>query len=269
MPSFNWDESVLRRHMSSYPSESIQATVTADHPFFDLVEEAYRVFAYPKPSTIGVCEKCCMDDEIEADFFNPPIRKLPLDYVRDWYSGAYDSKGVPKNTWAYLLPRILEILASGEDSSDTGLAVSLNRFGTGNPENWSTTEWRTLDSFQRMFLREIIEQKRDFLDDTICMFRLAGWPLESLLDQVTSAPSPTLARRLWNDWCSGAGPGNNSIWITPFWESPDTKTVFDFYTSRSLYDKMEALALDDETESQLAVKASAVASVIEAYVDWS
>jgi hypothetical protein len=261
--------SVIPRGMIRKHLETIKANIPADHPFFGLIEEAYRVFAYTKPSSIGVCERCCMDHEIEADFFNPSIRELPLNYVRDWYFGAYDPKGVPKDTWGYLLPRILEILASGEDASHTGLAVSLNRFGTGNPENWSKTEWRVLDSFQKMFLREIIGHDRDFLDDTICMFALAGWSLQSLLDQVASVPSPILALRLWNDWCSGAGQGNNRIWITAFWESPDNTTAFNFYTSRSLYDKMEALALDDETENQLAAKASAVASVIEVYADWT
>jgi len=260
---------VLLSRMKSDPSVPLQTTLSASHPLFDLVEEAYRVFDYPKPSSTGVCEGCCMDREIEADSFNPSIRRLPLHYIRDWYSGAYDPNGVPKETWAYLLPRLLEVLASGENVSDMGLEVSLNRFGTGNPENWSTTEWRILDNFQKIFLREMIEQKRECLDDTICMFRLAGWPLESLLDQVGSAPEPALALRLWNDWCGGAVAGNYIIGITAFWEKPDNTAVFDFYTSRNLYDRMEALALNDETEQEVAAKASAVASVIEVYAEWS
>jgi hypothetical protein len=158
---------VLLSRMKSDPSQPVQATLPANHPLFDLVEEAYRVFDYPKPSSTGVCEGCCMDREIEADFFNPSIRRLPLHYIRDWYSGAYDPNGVPKETWAYLLPRLLEVLASGENVSDMGLEVSLDRFGTGNPENWSKTEWRILDNFQKIFLREMIAQKREYLDDTI------------------------------------------------------------------------------------------------------
>ncbi len=86
-----------------------------DHPFFELIEEAYRVFESPKPTETGVCVKCCMDGKIEADFFTPPIRDMPLHYIQDWYHGAYDPEGVPKAVWEYLLPRILELLAGGED----------------------------------------------------------------------------------------------------------------------------------------------------------
>jgi len=161
-----------------------------------------------------------------------------------------------------------KILAAGEDLSIPGIEVSLNRFGTGNPANWSKAEWRVLDNFQKMFLRQQIEQNRDNLDDTLCMFRLAGWPLEGLLDQVASAPGATLALRLWNDWCRWPAPGNESIWITAFWASPDNSTVLDFYTSRRLYEKIEALALADDTDGEVAAKASADASVIEAYANW-
>ncbi|MES2453226.1 MAG: hypothetical protein V4610_21940 [Pseudomonadota bacterium] len=255
--------------MIRQPSGPIEAKIPAGHAFFNLIEEAYRVFAYPKPGSIGVCERCCMDRKIEADFFKPNIRDLPLIYVQEWYFGAYDPKGLAKEIWAYLLPRILEILAAGEDVSNMGLEVSLNRFGTGDSGNWSEREWRVLDGFQKMFLREQIEQKRGFLDEIICMFQLAGWPLDTLLDQVASAPNPALALRLWNDWCRWPAPGNESIWITTFWECPDNTAVFDFYTSRRLYDKMEALALDDDSDGELAAKASAVASIIEANANWS
>ncbi|WCM25320.1 hypothetical protein NDN01_14730 [Sphingomonas sp. QA11] len=255
--------------MIRQPSGPIEAKVPADHPFFNLIEEAYRVFAYPKPGSIGVCERCCMDRKIETSFFNPDIRDLPLAYIQDWYGAACDAKGLSKETWAYLLPRILEILAAGEDVSNTAMEVSLNRFDTGDPENWSEREWRVLDGFQKMFLREQIEQKRDRLDDGICMFRLAGWPLDTLLDQVASAPDATLALRLWNDWCRWSAPGKEGVWITAFWEYPDNEAIFDFYASRRLYDKMEALALDDGMDGELAAKASAVASVIEANAGWS
>ena len=46
----------------------LKAKLTPDHPFFDIIEDAYRVFDYPKPSSIDVCESCCMYPEIERDF---------------------------------------------------------------------------------------------------------------------------------------------------------------------------------------------------------
>ncbi len=198
----------------------------------------------------------------------PPVEQLPLHYVQDWYFAAYDPKGIAKETWGYLLPRILEILAVDEDVSYVAKEVSLNRFDTGNPEKWSDDEWKVLNQFQRVFLQREIERQRDCLDDTICMFGLAGWPLQDLLDQVASNPDDKLAQRFWNDWCKNRVPGRESVWITAFWEDSGRKTVFDFYTSQKMRDRMEALVLADNTEAALAEKASAVVSVIEASASW-
>jgi hypothetical protein len=96
------------------------------------------------------------------------------------------------------------------------------------------------------------------------MFYLAGWDLEDLLDQVSSTPDTVLAERLWLDWCKCRCPGDGRIWTTAFWKSPGNSLVFEFYTSQALYDRMEACALARDTPPELAAKASAVVSVIEA-----
>ncbi len=254
--------------MTRKPSEP-PTGIQPDHPLFDIIEDAYRVFACRKPKSIEVCRGCCMDAGIEADFFNPSIRELPLHYVQDWYSAAYDPKGIAKETWAYLLPRILEILACGGNVSNVGIEVSLNRFDTGNRENWSMEEWRILDSFQREYLNRTVNRQEDFLDEVICMFRLGGWSLEDLFAQVAAISGAKLAQRLWHDWCSWPAPGREGISITPFWKSPDNVAAFEFYTSRMLYDKMAALALADDTDAELAAKASAVAGIVEANAAWS
>ena len=42
--------------------------ISPGHPFFEIVEDAYRRFATAKPRSIEVCENCCMEPKIEADF---------------------------------------------------------------------------------------------------------------------------------------------------------------------------------------------------------
>jgi len=247
----------------SWADEPSGAKLTPGDSFFEVIEEAYRVFAYPKPTTTGVCERCCMDAKIEADFFKPEIRDLPLHCVQDWYSGAYDPDGIPKETWGYLLPRILEVLAAGAGLNVTAFEVGLSRFDTGNPNSWSSDEWAVLDRFQRMYLRRHIAPTQEMLDDVICLFGLAGWSLESLLEQAASSSDAELAQRLWHDWCEWTAPGMESVWITPFWDGVGGKAVFDFYTSREMYDRMVALAFGADTDPELAAKALAVAGVIE------
>jgi hypothetical protein len=127
--------------------EVIEPKLLPGDRFFDLIAEAYEVFDYPKPKSLEVCLTCCMNPEIAADFLKHPIDRLPRHYVHDWYNAAYEPRGIAKETWGYLLPRILEILAVGQDVSNIGKELSLNRFDTGNPEKWSKREWTIIDRF--------------------------------------------------------------------------------------------------------------------------
>lgn len=249
--------------MSCEQSNPLKAKVSHDHPFFEIIEDAYDVFARPKPDRIEVCENCCMYAHVERDFFNPSIRELPLDYLQDWFFAACDPEGISQAMWGYLLPRILEVLAVDEDVARIAHEISLRRFDTGNRDNWSSAEWQVLDRFQRAYLAREVRRDTEFLDDTICMFALAGWPMDSLLGQVASFSDAELAQRFWRDWCSWSLPGRESIWITPFWDEPNGSTALKFYTSQTLYDRMERLALHDDTDPDIAAKASAVARVLE------
>lgn len=254
--------------MARKVQKPLKAKITPDHPFFEIIEDAYRVFRFAKPLTTGVCEHCCMDADIEADFYGPAIEELPLHYLQDWFFAAYDPNGLPKGIWGYLLPRILEVLAVEEEVAMVGTEVSLKRFDTGNAANWSAEQWGVLDRFQRAYLdREVLrdEDQHLYLDDTLCMFGIAGWPLDGLFAQVASHSDEVLARRFWKDWCRG----RPSIWIDAFWEGGGNTVAFNFYTSRDLYDRMVGLVLADDTPPELASKASAVAEVIEANADWS
>ncbi len=243
----------------------LKAKLEPDHPFYSIIEDAYQVFCYDTPSSTEVCVGCCMDREIEADFFSPPIRDLPLHYLQDWYFAAYDPSGVSKRTWGYLLPRVLEVLAAGDDPAMVGLEVSLNRFQTGVRENWSDAEWAVLNRFQRAYLERSMSQGEDYLDDILCMFGLAGWPLQELFDQVSAFPDELLVRRFHRDWCLG----RPTIWITAFWERSGNTAAFEFYTSRRMYERFEMLAFDPETNPDLAEKAMQVASVIVDFASWT
>ncbi|MEL7258667.1 MAG: hypothetical protein AAFN80_12615 [Pseudomonadota bacterium] len=252
--------------MSRKIEKPLKAKLAPDHPLYEVIEEAYRVFNYPTPTEIGVCQGCCMCRKIEKDFFNPPIRELPLHYLQDWYFAASDIP-LSKRIWGYLLPRILEVLANGEDLSMVALEVSVNRFPTGDKTQWTGAEWAVIDNFQRKYLDHFIAESQtgDYLDDVLCMFAEAGWPLDDLLDQVWAAPDDVLTHRLYLDWCNSGA----AIWVTTFWEGGRNTDVFDFYTSRRLYKRMERLALRDNTPSDLAEKALAVASVIQDSAFWA
>lgn len=242
------------------------AKISSGHPFYDLIKEAYLVFDGYKPNDVDVCTDCCMPKEIEADFFRPNIEDLPLDYLQEWFGAACATEGVRKDIWSYLLPRTLEVLAAGEEPKNVGIEVSLSRFDTGNPSQWSNKQWSVLDRFQRQFLQSSSPShgvwRYNSLDEVICMFTLGGWQLDDLLSQVMAMTDEQLLERLYQDWCGTFGD-YGKIDVTEFWEKPDKARVREIYTSEQLRQRLETIALSDSLDAGIAAKASAVVSVIE------
>lgn len=229
--------------------------IKSDSPYYDLIQRAYQVFKQQGPVDLGVCD-CCMEGKIRQDFFNHGQKDLPFRYVQDWFFAAAD---IPLNRaiWRYLLPRILEVLASGEEPSNCDIAVSLYRFPTGNPKQWTSKEWEVLDEFQRLFLYRV-DDHEESLDDVLCTFALAGWSTDDLFAQVDAWPVDKLINQLWNDWCRYGRPG---IWTTAFWE--DESIPMALYTSQALLDKIINYALSLEQDTELTDKALAIAEIIE------
>lgn len=248
-----------------------EAKVQSGHPFFEIIEEAYQVFAVPRPASAGVWDYA-IDAASRRDFLSLPIAELPYRCIRDWYFAPVDPPGIARSTWVYLLPRVLEILAVGRPVSEIGLEVSLDRYETGNPDNWSAAQWAVLDRFQRLYLQYAIGRREDNtlgstneqMDTVLCMFRLGGWSLDGLLEQVAAMSDAMLAERLWNDWCEGSPPGCEAVRITSFWPAKDKEHIRAWYTSPVLGERMVALALADDTSSDLANQAMAVAELIAA-----
>lgn len=241
----------------------VTAKVGSESPIYEVIEDAYRVFDFPKPQATGVCS-CCMDRGIERDFYTPDIRDLPVTYVQDWYFAASDPD-LSKSIWGYLLPRILEILAVGEDVSAIALEISLNRFPTGDKSRWSDRQWEVLDRFRRLYLEKAVLSDRDDLDGVICMFGAAGWPLEALFAQVLSFDDDVLVEKLWMDWRAGC---SFSIWITAFWEKDKLNQVMSFYTARPLYERMLSYGMAEDTPKELSNKALDLADTIRMYASW-
>jgi|GEM_PF-924560 len=256
----------------------LEAKVPFGHPFFEIIEEAYQVFAVPRPVNLGVWD-FALDAAIQRDFLKPPIAELPYHYVRDWYFAPVDPPGIALSTWVYLLPRVLEIMAQGRPVSGVCLETSLERYETGNPDNWSAAQWAVLDRFQRLYLQCAMGPREDnmpsstgeTLDTVLCMFRLGGWSLDSLLEQVAAMPDAFLAECLWRDWhlhlwtgCNVMNLNSNVVSITNFWPASDQEQIFAWYTSPALSERMEALAFADGTPPDLADRALAVANGISA-----
>lgn len=223
-------------------------------PFFDVIQDAYRLFKQG-PTEHAICD-CCIDDKTRNEFFSFSQQQLPLEHLNSWFDAAAEIP-MPKAAWRFVLPRIMEVLASNEDPSRIGIEVSLNRFETGNPDNWTKEEWDVLDKFQRLLLANIDLRNEDCLDDVICMFACAGWSSDDLFSQVLELPTDRLVNKLWSDWCEHHYP---SIWVTTFWKNESE--AWSFYGSEALLEKVTNFALEQSTMPKVALKAMAVADTI-------
>lgn len=237
------------------------AKIAPDHPFAGIIADAYRVFSGPTPTDTEVCQGCCMDAEIERDFFVPPIEELPLDYLRDWYFAAYRDAGISKTIWAYLLPRVMEVLAVGQDACIYGPEVTLSRYTTASTSPWSAAEWDVIDRFQRAYLDREMRDGSEGLDATLCMFAKSGWALDDLFAQILTCEDCVLVNRLHRAWCRGTP----YIWLTAFWSRTQKEEVMAHYTSSVLAKRMETIVLNDDTPPDTMEKALTLMDVIEAY----
>lgn len=95
----------------------------------------------------------------------------------------------------YLLPRVLDALAADDCPDVIALEVSLNRFGTGNPDRWSTSQWQVLDRFQQAYIERSARRRDHSLDAVLCMFRLGGWPRGDRLAVATFYCSDAMLER--------------------------------------------------------------------------
>lgn len=242
-------------------AKSPGAKITPDHPMADIIADAYRVFAGPTPTDTDVCIGCCMEPEIERDFFTPPIDSLPLAYLNDWYFAAYRGSGISKSIWIYLLPRIFEVLAVGQEPSHTGIEVTLDRFPTGTPSPWTDAQWQVIDRFQRAFLAREIAEGTESLDAVLCMFANGGWPLDDLFAQLRATPDATLVERLSRAWCNGTP----YIWLTAFWPKAVEQQVLAHYTSPAMSDRFETIIMSDTTAPDIMEQALVLFDLIETY----
>lgn len=83
------------------------------------VRRAYDVFgAYVAPNQpLNVCTFCCMDEELEREMRAVPLRKLKRQHFYEYGTGAKSVDGQSADEVKYLLPRLLELLAAGEETT--------------------------------------------------------------------------------------------------------------------------------------------------------
>jgi hypothetical protein len=209
------------------------------------IAEAWRVFDIPAPATTGVCEHCCMDPKIEADFLKRPARDLSLEYVRDWYFAAF-TDAISHNHVAWFLPRVMELLADNEEVASVGNEVAFQRLPrTGFPDRWPERQVSSINRFALAYLEMKLTTDPPMgwgqLDYLLCMFGEGGIDIGPLLRRLDALSDDDLVALLHRTWFYAQ---SGSIPFDAFWSREPAKSLaWGWYTSSALLARMERAAL--------------------------
>lgn len=203
------------------------------------------MFDMPTPATTGVCENCCMDPEIEANFLKQKPRDLPLPYVRDWYFAAF-TDDISHNHVAWLLPRVLELLADGKEVASVGDEVAFQRLPrTGFPDRWPERQVAAINRFALAYLEMKLAADPPLswgqLDYLLCMFGEGGIDIGPLMRRLDELSDDDLADLLHRTWIYAQA---GSIPFDAFWSrEPARSMAWGWYTSATLMERMERAAM--------------------------
>lgn len=224
--------------------------IEPEHPLFSLVERGYAVFKYQSPNNLGVCTTCCMCPLEVQDMLQAQVHEIPLLSIDRWYMAAL-SGTLTREVWGYLMPRILEILATGKEVCSLGNEIVLARFSTGNATLWRPEEWSVLADFQQQHLRWSVGVRPHEMDTNLCMYNLGGWPLAGLWEQVLKWPDGLLVEALWESWWR---LGYIERSVTSFWPNEKKEQITALYSGPELRERVESIALSTSKSADKALE---------------
>lgn len=202
----------------------------------DAIARAYRAFAVPVPASLGVCTACCMDPALERAMLRKEPADLTLHEVREWLDAAFGG-GMAEQQVAWIMPRILELLAEGHEVATAGNEVALRRLrDAGFPGSGSRERLACVTAACHVILDRHIDARKPYLDDVLCMIANGGLPIAPYIARLDALPGDRLADLLHADWTHVNGL---TIWRTAFWYAvPGRQVVWDWYTSADLETRM-------------------------------
>ncbi|UYZ84865.1 hypothetical protein MTZ49_04675 [Entomomonas sp. E2T0] len=151
-----------------------------------IIKKAYAIFSvYTAPEHFNVCTACCVSLEEEKALRTLPLSLLPRQLIYS-YNVSAKSQQNNKSEVAYLLPRILELIALDEDIHHS-TELNLTWLFTVSHELWTDQEKDLLAEFALQYLKDKFQQAEQnqkivMIDEILIMFCSASINIEPLLD---------------------------------------------------------------------------------------
>jgi len=214
----------------------------------EICARAYDVFDVPVPDTAGVCTACCMSPEDERAIRATPVREVPLRLVQEWLYAAYAPDiGRPHLVWIF--PRIMELLAQGQDVSWIGNQVAFARCEQGGSmRDWPKARRDVFGEFAAAYVDARLDWPGPGLDEMFCILGASGMDPAPIIARLDAVPLPRLARAMLADW-NGVFPdlGSDAFWK----KGPFLDAVRDWFCDGRLGDRLMQYGMDcpdDEIE---------------------
>lgn len=244
-----WDEKTEQAAGSRIDRSNAAGRVDPASPLAEIVEDAYRLFRAPAPMIDVTCPcPACISPEAAEILARDDVRTVPLWVVSEWFHTAVEP-GLPIEYWTWLLPRVLEGLASGDPSFPPNYELALSRFPIGDATRWTTEQWLVLERFRTGYLDQFMPGGLRCLDDVLCLFALGHWPLDDLIDQVIGWPAERLLPVLADDWSLHEPSTPGSFPLSPFWSDP--AEPWRCWLDGRLEERFDAIVATSEADSEM------------------
>ncbi len=210
-------------------------------PLRAAVEDAYRAFKTARP------EKWSGDDLQLGREYWARLETVPLHELNrsDTYHFLSETGKFPRHEVRYMLPRILDLLAEGQDPHSAGIECSLDCLAsTGFPQDWTDADIAVVETFFARLLDATIDGvlESDGIGTLFCMVANAHGDLPALLDRADQADPKTLARAVASDLDIIGGIGLDGELINAFWETAPgehKESMIDWYRRPALVSILE------------------------------
>jgi hypothetical protein len=197
------------------------------------VENAYDVFASPRPSHIDDCPHC---QHNFSKLLDVGLRSLAGNDL-SWYAGSVFYTCGAAADFRHFLPRLLELSLSTESTIDPQIVLS--KLPLAKWDHWPAKEREAICSVVAAALAELAEDPDDRclrVDDVLCAAYLAGIDLGPLFEIVAAKPAAICALYAPNLDEMGRVRANNAFAkegygdrLRQFFERPDARAAVEVW----------------------------------------
>ncbi|MEY4563765.1 MAG: hypothetical protein RLZZ618_3042 [Pseudomonadota bacterium] len=173
-----------------------------------VIAEAYEVFGcYKAPAgPLDVCLGCCMSTELELEMRRLPLAQLAQEHFYEYNSSA-KGQHQPVAEVLYLLPRLLELIAKGEEVHHS-TELFLDRVGRCAEGSFTDAEQHVLSRFALAYFEHALNSAALWNHEPLSlllMFHKGGQSIEPLLESWLNNECPEATVKYvhetyWNFW---------------------------------------------------------------------